>query len=395
MSDERATRDPDFTLTTGPAGVHPRVLTALTQPVTHYYDPGFVERFRRTEAKVGQVFGTTHEIILLQGEAVLGLEAAVRSLVRPGMPVLNLVSGVFGQGMSSWLKGLGAQLHELAVTYDEAVDPDEVEAYLDAHPDIELVCVVHCETPSGTVNDCSRIGPIARSRGALTLVDCVGSLGGMPLDPDGWQLDVCVAAPQKCLGGLPGISLVAVSPQAWAAIERNPAAPRGSFLSLLDWRDRWHGSGRFPYTPSVSDIYGLEAACDLFLEEGREAVFARHELAAHVCRAGIVAMGLRLWPAREAIMAPCLTAVALPDGLDQAAVCAYVRARYDVLISGSDGAGNLVRIGHMGLAASAFHPVVGLAAVGRSLADLGAEVQIGDGLDAALSVLAELRRTRS
>jgi pyridoxamine---pyruvate transaminase len=393
MDSEQPVRDPEFTLATGPAGAYPRVLTALSQPVTHYYDPVFLERFRRTEAKVGQVFGTANEIILLQGEAVLGLEAAVRSLVRPGMPVLNLVSGIYGRGMGLWLKSFGAQLHELSVAYDDAIDPDEVEAYLDAHPDIELLSVVHCEAPSGTLNDCSRIGPIARAHGVLTLVDCVASLGGMPVDPDGWQLDVCVAAPQKCLGALPGMSLMAVSPQAWAAIERNPVAPRDSFLSLLDWRDRWHGRGRFPYTPSVSDVYGLEAACDLFLEEGREAVFARHEMAARVCRAGIVAMGLRLWPAREAIMSACLTSVVVPDGLDQAAVRDYVRARYGVLISGSDGAGNLVRIGHMGLTASGFHPVVGLAALGRSLADLGAEVRIGDGVDAALSVLAEHRRT--
>jgi pyridoxamine---pyruvate transaminase len=388
----RIARVPEFTLTTGPAGVYPRVLNALSQPITHYYDPAFLECFRRTETKVAKVFGTTNEIILLQGEAVLGLEAAARSLVRPGMAVLNLVSGVYGSGMSLWLKSFGAQLHELSVAYDEAIDPDDVEAYLDAHPEIELLCVVHCETPSGTLNDCSRIGPIARAHGVLTLVDCVASLGGMPVDPDGWQLDVCVAAPQKCLGATPGMSLIAVSPYAWAAIERNPAAPRGSFLSLLDWRERWHGLGRFPYTPSVSDIHGLEAACDLFLEEGREAVFARHEIAARVCRAGIEAMGLRLWPARHAIMSACVTAVVVPDDLDQAAVCDYVRARYGVLISGSEGAGNLVRIGHMGLTASGFHPVVGLTALGRSLADLGADVRIGDGVDAALAVLSELRR---
>jgi pyridoxamine---pyruvate transaminase len=98
MDSERAMRDPEFTLATGPAGVYPRVLRALSRPVAHYYDPVFLECFRRTEAKVGQVFGTANEIILLQGEAVLGLEAAARSLVRPGMPVLNLVSGIHGQG---------------------------------------------------------------------------------------------------------------------------------------------------------------------------------------------------------------------------------------------------------------------------------------------------------
>jgi pyridoxamine---pyruvate transaminase len=391
----RQIRSPGFTLTAGPAEVYPRVLAALSQPVTHYYDPLFLERFRRTEAKVGQVFGTTSEIILLQGEAVLGLEAAARSLVRPGMSVLNLVSGVYGHGMSLWLKSFGAELHELITTYDEAIDPDEVGAYLDAHPEIELLCVVHCEASSGTLNDCSRIGPIARAHDVVTLVDCVASLGGMPVDPDRWQLDVCVAAPQKCLGAPPGMSLIAVSPQAWAAIERNPQAPRDSFLSLLDWRDHWHGQGRFPYTPSVSSIYGVEAACDVFLEEGREAVFARHEMSARVCRAGVLAMGLRLWPAREAIMPACVTAITVPAGLDQAAVCAYVRERYDVMISGSEGAGNLVRIGHVGPTASAFHPVVGLAALGRSLADLGVDVRIGDGVDAALAVLAESRRAPS
>jgi pyridoxamine---pyruvate transaminase len=386
-------RDPELTLAAGPAVFSPLVLAALGQPVTHYYDPVFLERFRRTEAKVGRVFGTVNEIILLQGEAMGGLEAAARSLVHPGMPVLNLVSGVYGHGMSQWLKSFGARLHELSVSYDEAIDPDDVGAYLDAHPEIELVCVVHCETPSGTLNDCSRIGPIARARGVLTLVDCVASLGGLPVDPDAWQLDVCVAAAQKCLGGPPGMSLIAVGPRAWAAIERNPVAPRNSFLSLLDWRDRWHGQGRFPYTPSVSNLYGVEAACDVFLEEGRTAVFARHETAARVCRAGAVAMGLRLWPAREAIMSACVTVIAVPDGLDQAAVCDHVRARYDVMISGSEGAGNVVRIGHMGPTASAWHPVVGLAALGRSLADLGARVRLGEGAEAALAVLAESRRT--
>ena len=101
------------------------------------------------------------------------------------------------------------------------------------------------------------------------MVDCVASLGGMPVDPDGWLLDVCVAGPQKCLGAPPGVSLIAVSPQAWAAIERSPPAPRDSFLSPPDWRDRWHGQGQFPCTPSVSDIYGVEAALAALAESGR------------------------------------------------------------------------------------------------------------------------------
>src|SRR5262250_738139 len=116
-------RDPDFTLSAGPTAASARTLAALGSPITYHYDPVFLEAFRRTEAKLGQLFKTENEVILMQGEAVLGLEAAARSLVRPGMPVLNLVSGVFGKGMGYWLKGFGADLHELGAPSDRAAAP--------------------------------------------------------------------------------------------------------------------------------------------------------------------------------------------------------------------------------------------------------------------------------
>src|SRR6266508_4135059 len=196
----------------------------------------------------------------MQGEAVLGLEAAARGLVQPGTKVLNLVQGVFGKGMGYWLKDFGAELHELEVAYNDAVDPAEVERYLDDHPGIELVTVVHSETPSGTVCDVSAIGPIAHSHGALTLIDCVSSLGGIPLKTDEWHLDVCVAA--------------------WERIGANPSAPRASYLSMLDWKEQWIDGQKFPYTPSVSDLFGVEAAVDELLEEGLEASIERHEQSA-------------------------------------------------------------------------------------------------------------------
>lgn len=382
-------RDPDFTLSAGPTTVSPRTLAAMGSPVTYHYDPVFLDRFRETERKVAQVFCTENEVILLQGEAVLGLEAAARALVRPGMPVLNLVSGVFGKGMGYWLKAFGAALHELEVPYNDVVEPAEVERFLDEHPEIELLTVVHSETPSGTLHDVAQIGPLAKSRGVLTLVDCVSSVGGIEFRPDEWQLDVCVAGPQKCLGGPPGTSLVTISDDAWAAIERNPAAPRASFLSLLDWREQWHGEGKFPFTPSVVEIHGVEAACDELLEEGLEASIARHDLAARACRAGVRAMGLELWPRSEEISAACVTAISVPNGIRDAEVRTHARERYGVMISGGQGAGNLVRIGHMGPTARSLHPVVGLTAVGRTLADLGTAVSIGEGVEAALAVLAE------
>ena len=116
-------RDPDFTLSAGPTMAPPRVLAAQGAPITYHYDPAFLEAFRRTERKVAELYRTQQDILLMQGEAVLGLEAAARSLVKPGTAVLNLVSGVFGKGMGYWLADFGAALHELEVAYNDSVDP--------------------------------------------------------------------------------------------------------------------------------------------------------------------------------------------------------------------------------------------------------------------------------
>lgn len=382
--------EPDFTLSAGPVAASPRVLAALGSPLVYHYDPVFLEQFRRTGEKLKRVFVTQNDVLLLQGEAVLGLEGAGRSLVRPGTKVLNLVQGVFGKAMGYWLRDFGAELHELEVPYNDAVDPEAVAAYLDANPGIELVTVVHSETPSGTSCDVAAIGPIAHERGALTLVDCVSSLGGMQLRTDDWHLDVCVSGAQKCLGGPPGMTLMTVSEAAWERIEANPGAPRASYLSLLDWKEKWLGEGRFPFTPSVADLHGVEACVDELLEEGLDASIERHDRAAAACRAGVRAMELELWPRTEEIAAACVTAIAVPDGLTDIQVRAHCRERYGVMISAGQGAGNLVRIGHMGLSARSLYPVVGLAAVAQTLRDLGAHVDLGAGVEAALT---ELSRT--
>lgn len=377
----------DFTLAAGPTVATPRTLAALGMPISYHYDPDFLDAFRRTERKVSEVFRTTNDIVLMQGEAIVGLEGAARSLVTPGMHVLNLVQGVFGKGMGYWLTDFGAVLHEIEVAYNEAVDPGAVEEHLDAHPEIKLVTLVASETPSGTVTDVSRIGPICRSRGVLTLVDTVSGIGGMEFLTDDWGLDVCVAGAQKCLGGPSGVALVTVSAGAWHAMFANERAPRSSYLSLIDWKTKWLEGGAFPYTPSVSDMHGLEACLDQVLEEGVDASIARHFASAEVARAGVRGMGLELWPASDDIAASCVTSVLLPDVVDHIAVRTHVREHYGVMLSSGQGAGNLIRIAHMGPTASGLHPVVGIAALGRSLVDLGQPVRVGEGVEAALAVL--------
>src|SRR5215211_475600 len=385
--------EPDFTLSAGPTMSSVRVQQAQGQPMIFDYDPVFLERFRETERLVGKLFRTDKDVILMQGEAVLGIEAAARGVVSPGMKCLNLVSGVYAKWFGDWLRSYGAEVVELEVAYDEALDPAQVREELHRHGDFELVALVHSETPSGIENPLAAIGPLAKEAGALVFADVVSAVGGTEVATDDWGVDICVGGPQKCLAGPPGMSLCVVGEGAWAAIERNPNAPRGSFLSLLDWRDTWIAGGRvkYPYTPSVSDVNGVHAAVSECLDDGLDAVIARHAAAARACREGVKAMGLELWPRSEDYATNCVTAIRCPEGVEVKPTLADSRERYGVMLFGGDAetTEKLFRLGHMGPGSRSLYPHVAVSALGRGLADLGIDVDLAAGAEETLRVLSE------
>ena len=384
-------REPSFTLTAGPTAATPRTLAALGQPIIFDYDPVFLERFQNLERKVGELMRSSQDIVLMQGEAVLGLEAAARALTRPGMKALNLVSGVYASWFGDWLREYGAEVVEVRVPYDEAVDAADVRQALADNPDVELVAVVQSETPSGIHNPVGEIAPLVKEAGALLLVDAVSALGCEEVLIDEWGIDLCVAGPQKVLSGPPGMSLISVSDAAWEAMRDNPNASRGSFLSLLDWKERWVDTDKqhFLFTPSVVDVNGVDSAVDQVLEEGLENCIARHQAAARAARAGVQAMGLELWPRSEEYAAGCVTAVRVPEGVSRAETLAHVRERYGVMLSGGYGelADKLFRIGHMGPGADSLYPVVAVSALGQGLKDHGVDVRVGAGVEATLEAI--------
>lgn len=382
---------PQMTLSGGPVQVTERTLRDQSRPVLYHYDPAFIEIFARTCELLQKVFRTRYDVVVLQGEAILGLEAAAACLLSPGDKVLNLVSGVFGKWFELFIDKYGGETIELAVPYNEAIDPDDVRKALDKNPEVKFLSVVHSETPSATVNPVKEIGAIAREHGVLTIVDTVSGLGGEVLSPESWGMDVAIAGPQKCLGGPPGLSLLSVSPDAWKAMESKANPLRGSFLSILDWKYTWMEKRTFPYTPSVSTIYSLESILTQALEERIEAMAARHALVARACRRGVAAMGLELWAARQEIAAPCVTGVVMPEGIDDAKLRGHLRDRYGVMISGGYGdlSGKLFRLGHMGLAAHPTYLTAQLAMLERTLVDLGRKVSLGQGVGAALETLSE------
>lgn len=390
MSAEKV-REPVVTLSAGPVAAYPRVLRALSKPIHYDYDPFFQAFYEDVAKRVAGILKVQEPALILHAEPAVGLEAAAASLIGPDDVVLNLASGVYGKGFGYWSARYHKEMVEIEVPYNEAIDPASVEEAFRKRPDIKIVSVVHHDTPSGTLNPVKEIGRVVRKHGGLLLVDAVSSFGGMDIHPGDCEADVFVTGPGKCLGGPPGLTLMAVSERAWAHMAANAKAPRASILSLLDWKDAWRRDKPFPFTPAVSEVNGLDAVVEQYLEEGPEAVWARHALTAKACRAGVKALGLELWAASEAIASPTCTAVRLPDGVTDRELLAAARAAFGVVFSSGRGAtqGKLIRIGHMGPVAEPIHAVTAVAALGGALNDLGQPVPVGAGVEAALAVIAE------
>jgi pyridoxamine--pyruvate transaminase len=375
-----------FNLTGGPSGATPATLAALGSPIMNHLDPAFLALYEETAQLLQRAFGTDTAPVIVHGEGVVGLEATAASAIGPDDVVLNLVSGVFGKGYGTWARRYARDVIDLEVPYDSSVPVASVEQAFRDRPDITVVSVVHCETPSGTVNDVDGIAAITNASKALLIVDAVSSFGGMPCDFRGWGDSLVVTAPQKCLGGPPGLSLLHVSDAAWERIAANPNAPWASALSILDWRDAHLATKPFPFTPSVTDIYGLRACLQQHLQEGPGNVRQRHRRAAQATRAGIEALGLTLWAPDPATRSDTVTAVKLPDGMDERAIRAHARTASGVLLSGGYGdlSGRLLRIGHMGPSAFPLSAVLAVSAIGRALRALGVKADIGTAVEAAI-----------
>jgi len=381
--------EPVITLTSGPVNAYADVLRGLSRTVLYDYDPAFQLFYEKTVEKCQAAMRLSTKPVILQGEPVLGLEAAAASLIAPGDTVLNLASGVYGKGFGYWAKRYSPNLLEIETAYNEAIDPQAVADMLKAHPEISVVAVCHHDTPSGTINPINEIGALVAAHGAYLIVDAVSSFGGMNTHPEDCQADIYVTGPNKCLGAPPGLTMLGVSPRAWEKMKANNAAPRASMLSILDWENAWSRQEPFPFTPSVAEMNGLDVALDLYLNEGPENVWERHALTAKATRAGAVAMGLSLWAASESIASPTTTAIRTPQGIDENSLRQTARGHYGVVFSSGRGEtmGKLTRIGHMGPTAQPIYSIAALTAYGGALNTLGHRVDIGKGIDAAMAAI--------
>lgn len=381
-----------FNMSSGPVQASARTLRALSRQILNHYDPEFVEIFAACTEKLQRLFKTSGDVVIMQGEAVLGLEAAAYCTIEPGDKCLNLVSGIFGHLYAWYIEAFGGQLIEVRTDYNKAIDPAQVEKVFAENPDIRIMALVHSETPSGTVNPIKDLCPIAKKYGAITIIDAVSSIGGAEVNVDEWGIDICCTGAQKCLASSPGLAPVAVSDDAWEKMRSKSKPVHNSYMSMLDFKERWlceKEKRSFPYTMFTNEVVALDEALNQVFEEGLENMITRHKLAAVMARAGIKGMGLSLWADTEDICGTSATAAKVPDGIDEVKLRRHLYDKYRITISGGlrELKGKLFRVGHMGPTANPAYVAMQLAMVEKSLHDLGHPAKLGSGVGAALAAI--------
>ncbi|EFL31247.1 aspartate aminotransferase [Streptomyces viridochromogenes DSM 40736] len=360
--------------------------------VTHPFldlAPLGADRFAAIEDRVARLLSTEQDVVIMQGEALLPLEGAIRATAGPGTTALNVITGPYGQTFGDWLRDCGATVIDLAVPFHTAVTAEQIRQAFAERPEIDFVSLVHAEAATGNTNPVAAIGEVVRAHGALFYLDAVASIGAEPVLPDAWGVDLCVIGAQKAMGGPAGVSAVSVSERAWARMAANPRAPRRSYLSLLDWKERWIDGGRkaLPHAPAQLEMLALEACVERIEATGPNAVMARHAAAAAATRAGAVALGGGLEPyvyeAGDA--APVATTLRTPSGVVAAELVARALESDPALPLAAGGgalAKEMIRVNHYGADATPGAVRASLAALGVALSEQGLTVDVEGALRA-------------
>jgi alanine-glyoxylate transaminase / serine-glyoxylate transaminase / serine-pyruvate transaminase len=330
----------------GPSNCYPEATAALGHPILGHLDPDFIALLDRACDALRAVWGTGNARTLpLSATGSAGMEAAFVNTVVPGDVAVIAVNGLFGERMCEVARRCGAEVIRVDHEWGRPVDAQRVLA---AHTNPKVIAVVHAETSTGVLSDVSEIG--LNKGDALLIVDAVTSLGGLEVRADEWGIDIGYSGTQKCLGVPPGLSPFTVSERAF---EERVQDPRSWYLDiglLGGYVGAAQGAKRtYHHTAPVAMVAALEAGLRRILDEGLEAVWARHAAAGQDLRDGLQKLGLELF-AEEGHRLPSLTTVKVPDGVSSVAVRRHLLEKYGIEIGAGVGAyaDSVWRIGTMG-----------------------------------------------
>lgn len=333
-------------MTAGPTQVRENVRLARSLECTNPdLDQAFFDFYKETCQMLSQVVHTENKALILGGEGILGLEAACASLTEPGDRVLVIDNGIFGRGFADFVKIYQGQPVLYTADYRNPIALPALEAFLEKDHDFKYATVVHCDTPSGVLNDVEAISRLLNRYGILTVADSVAGMFGEPLDLSHSCIDILCGGSQKALSAPPGLSMLWVSDRAFRVMEERKT-PIASFYANLLLFKNYYENFLFPYTMPISDIHGLRAALDNYFAD--TTIFQRHRTIAAACRKALTAGGIHLY--LESGWSSTVTVLEVPAGITDEALRHGMEQDYGVMISGCFDvlAGKVVRIGHMG-----------------------------------------------
>ena len=332
----------------GPTETRENVRLARAEKTTNPdIDIDFVEFYKKTCEKFGNIIGTKNDVYILSGEGILGLEAACASLTEKGDRVLVIDNGIYGEGFKDFVTMYGGEYVLFSSEYTKSIDIDELKAFLDEDSNFKYATVVHCDTPTGVLNDVSKICPLLKKYGILTVVDSVAGMVGERLSVDESKIDIILGGSQKAISAPAGLTIVGISQDAKNCIKNRKTDVIGFYCNLNIW-EGYYEKKYFPYTMPISDIMGLDKALDNILEEGIENVLNRHEKIAYSVRKSIEEYGLELF--LEEGYSNTVTAIKVPESIGALELTDYMLKNYNTLVATSlnQYMDTILRIGHMG-----------------------------------------------
>ncbi len=370
----------------GPSDISPSVLSAMAAPTVGHLDPYFLQVMDETQSMLRQVFRTENPLTMsVSGTGSAGMEACVANLIEPGDRMVVCVNGVFGGRMADVAGRCGAEVTKLERPFGEVFSTAEVaECVNRVKP--KVLGIVHAETSTGALQPIEAISKVVHEAGALLLMDCVTSLGGLPVEIDKWQVDAAYSGTQKCLSCPPGLAPVTFSLAAVEVIDARKTKVQSWYLDVTMVRNYWNDKSRaYHHTAPINMNYGLHEALRLILEEGLEPRFSRHLLNHRALKAGLQAAGME-YAVEDDCCLPTLNAVRIPEGVDDKAVRAQLLNEFGIEIGGGLGpmAGKVWRIGLMGEASNRRNVLMFLAALEACLVKGGKRTQPGAGVAAAI-----------
>ncbi len=333
----------------GPSMVDPRVLKVLSEQPVGHLDPELLKVMNEIQILLRLVFETNNEVTLaVPGTGSAAMETAMVNSIQPGDQVLIGVVGFFGNRMVEMAKIQGADVTVLQKPWGEIIHPAEVEAAL-RKKRARIVGIVQAETSTGVLQPIKEIAQIVHQQGGILIVDSVTSLGGIPVEVDKNEIDICYSCSQKCLGSPSGFSPISFGPRAIQIVESRESPAAGWYLDIQRLRKYWGPEHMYHHTASSPLVYALHESLRFIQEQGLSERIALHLKNARILWKGLEELGLSLF-VPEPTRLPSLTTVRVPENVDDASIRKQLLEKYNIEISGGLGElkGKVWRIGLMG-----------------------------------------------